>query len=100
MRDALVERDEALVDAHKPCCGLDEVDVYVWPKAADGKSVKEAPIKESDHGMDAMRYLVAYVDKIDRASVHGAGISGEGKADGDTPGARRPETAGLRDVGW
>jgi phage terminase large subunit len=65
MRDALIERDEDLASAHKPCCALDEIDVYVWPKAADGKPNKEAPVKENDHGMDAARYMVAHADRID-----------------------------------
>lgn len=64
MRDTLVERDEALADEHKPTCTLDEVDVYVWPKAVDGRPIREAPVKENDHGMDPLRYTVAHVDKI------------------------------------
>lgn len=64
MRDALVDRDEALAAAHRPACTLDEIEVYVWPKAADGRPVREAPVKEFDHGLDAARYLVAHVDDI------------------------------------
>lgn len=59
---ALVERDEALVTTRKPICTLDEVESYVWPKDSSGRSKKEEPIKENDHGMDAMRYAVKYVD--------------------------------------
>jgi PBSX family phage terminase large subunit len=62
-RDALVERDPALVDEHKPMCAADEVLEYIWdPATRSGASVKEAPLKQNDHGMDAMRYLVANVD--------------------------------------
>lgn len=64
MRDTLLEQDEALADEHKPTCTLDEVDVYVWPKAVDGRPIKEAPIKDNDHGMDPLRYVVAHVDRI------------------------------------
>lgn len=64
VRDALAERDETLAEEHKPCSTLDEIDVYVWPKAVDGRPVKEAPVKDNDHGMDPMRYIVAHVDKI------------------------------------
>jgi hypothetical protein len=27
----------------------------------DGKPIKEEPVKEHDHGMDALRYLVASI---------------------------------------
>lgn len=59
---ALVERDEKLVDARKPTCTLDEVESYVWPKDSSGRPKKEEPVKENDHGQDAKRYAVKYVD--------------------------------------
>jgi phage terminase large subunit len=59
---ALVERDERLVDARKPTCTLDEVESYVWPKDSSGRPKKEEPVKENDHGQDAKRYAVKYVD--------------------------------------
>ena len=37
---------------------------YVWPKGADGRPQKEEPVKEYDHGKDAMRYAVAYADGL------------------------------------
>lgn len=61
-RDCLVERDETLAEAHRPICTRDEFDVYLWPKAQDGKPIKDAPIKLNDHGMDATRYLVYHLD--------------------------------------
>ncbi len=64
MRDAVAERDERLVTLKKPLSTEQEFDGYVWPKGVDGRPNKEAPVKEDDHGMDAMRYAVAYVDKI------------------------------------
>lgn len=62
LADSLVERDELLVEAKKPWCTEQEFDAYRWPIAQDGRPVKEEPIKEHDHGMDDMRYLVAQVD--------------------------------------
>lgn len=62
MRDSLVERDEALADAHKPTCTEQEFDTYIWPKSKDGQPIKEHPVKENDHGMDMTRYAVRYVD--------------------------------------
>lgn len=63
MRGALVEQDARLAEARKPTCTRDEFDVYMWPKAQDGRPVKEAPVKENDHGMDALRYAVMYFDR-------------------------------------
>lgn len=63
-RDALVSRDELLVEAKKPLCTEQEIDGYVWQKAADGRPVKEDPVKLDDHGMDCLRYAVAYADGI------------------------------------
>lgn len=60
MRDALIERDRTLQGASKPCCTAEEFDEYIWP-SANGKALKEAPIKENDHGMDAMRYVCRYL---------------------------------------
>lgn len=64
LEDALVERDEALAALHRPVCTLDEFELYSWPKAGDGRVVKEEPVKEHDHGMDEMRYVVAYLDGL------------------------------------
>ena len=62
LRGCLVEADERLIELHKPVCTEQEFDSYSWPKGADGKPVKEEPIKADDHGMDAMRYAVMHVD--------------------------------------
>lgn len=61
MRDAGIERDESLVDARKPTSTYEEVMGYVWDTGG-GKAAKEQPLKKDDHGMDAMRYLVADLD--------------------------------------
>jgi phage terminase large subunit len=60
---ALVERDQTLAEARKPVCTEDEFEVYAWPQTSSGKPMKEQPVKENDHGMDAMRYAVMYVDQ-------------------------------------
>jgi hypothetical protein len=69
-RGALVARDEALAEKGKPYSTEQEFDSYVWPKGADGKPQKEEPVKEYDHGMDPMRYAVAYVDQIYRREIN------------------------------
>lgn len=70
MRGSLVEQDRRLFDKRKPTSTLEEIEGYVWPKSNDGRPVKEAPVKENDHGMDAMRYGVMYVDRGRRSGIH------------------------------
>ncbi len=55
-RDAVVERDSMLENEKKPCSTLEEIAGYVW------NTDKDAPVKINDHGMDAMRYMVAHLD--------------------------------------
>ena len=62
LRDSLVERDGIMADAGKPTCTAEEIESYCWPQGQDGKPVKEEPVKVDDHGMDALRYAVMYVD--------------------------------------
>lgn len=61
MRGALIERDQALEDAKKPLCTEQEVVGYTWLQKP-GTQLKEEPVKENDHGMDALRYLVSERD--------------------------------------
>jgi phage terminase large subunit len=70
MRDSVVRRDPALVDAKKPASTIEEIPGYVWDTGA-GAAIKETPLKIGDHGADAMRYLVMQKDlgrrtRIDR----------------------------------
>ena len=64
MRDVLVEQDEVLMDLKKPLCTEQEFDSYIWTKSGQGKAVKEEPVKIDDHGMDTMRYAVAWLDAL------------------------------------
>lgn len=57
VRGALVHRDAELDKLVKPVSTLEEVPGYIW--AGD---TKDQPLKENDHGMDAMRYMVMHVD--------------------------------------
>lgn len=61
--DSTVERDQRMADGGRPTSTVGEFDSYVWQPAKDGKAAKEEPMKVNDHGMDAMRYGVAYVDR-------------------------------------
>lgn len=64
MRDSCVERDSDLVDRGLPACTVEEVSSYVWAfKGVSDPKIQEDPVKENDHGMDAMRYLVMDRDR-------------------------------------
>jgi phage terminase large subunit len=58
-RGATVEVDQALEDDKLPTSTLEELPLYRW----EDKAKKEAPVKEHDHGMDAMRYAAMYFRK-------------------------------------
>ncbi|MEV0618553.1 phage terminase large subunit [Nonomuraea sp. NPDC050404] len=68
LRDSLIQRDTELAEAKKPTWLAEELPGYVWDQAP-GKPPKEAPVKENDHGCDAMRYLVAHRDGRTRGSI-------------------------------
>lgn len=62
-RDALVEKDQTLVDRKLPFDLVTEMPGYIWapePAAADRK--REIPVKKNDDSCDAARYAVAEMD--------------------------------------
>lgn len=59
-RDSLVLRDDELHEKRHPISIEQEFDVYAYPKAADGKPQKEAPVKMFDHAMDPLRYFALW----------------------------------------
>lgn len=72
MSDTLVERDQALAEAKKPTCTVDEITGYAWakpPASALSKPEPEEPLKVDDHGMDTMRYAVAQLDLVGKSRV-------------------------------
>lgn len=75
VRGALLERDPLMADpvtgvSDRPTCTEEEIDGYVWAKSPgeagkkDSETLKEQPVKKNDHGMDALRYAVAYADGL------------------------------------
>lgn len=62
--DCCVELDDLMHGSGLPTCTQYEFDGYSYPKGVDGKPKKEEPVKKDDHGMDTMRYSVAYVDNL------------------------------------
>jgi hypothetical protein len=62
LRDALVYRDPIMVEKVKPTCTEEEIEGYVWD-TTNGRKKGEEPLKQDDHGMDAMRYMVAQLER-------------------------------------
>lgn len=61
MRDSVVTVDPILKDTNRPTSTQEEVVGYVWKLGPNGRIIEE-PVKENDHGMDGMRYMVADKD--------------------------------------
>lgn len=73
-QDAIVKKDQDLLDRKKPTSTLEEIVGYIWDRGTTvaqnaGKPPKEHPVKEDDHGMDAMRYMIAERDLRSRPRV-------------------------------
>jgi PBSX family phage terminase large subunit len=64
MCGATVRRDQLLVDVQKPASTVEELPGYVWNDRG-----KDEPLKENDHGMDALRYAVMERDVSPRPRV-------------------------------
>lgn len=56
--DSLYEVDPLLADSYSPMQIQDEFESYVWPEGVDTRNHKELPIKNNDHAMDCMRYVM------------------------------------------
>ncbi len=61
-RGAVRDLDTSLVNAYKPASAEQEFTNYVWPKGIDGRPVKEVPIDQHNHGLDALRYVCMHLD--------------------------------------
>lgn len=61
--DCIVERDRDLADGKKPTCLEDEPETYIWD-TRQGMKRGEQPVKDSDHALDALRYLISFHDLV------------------------------------
>jgi phage terminase large subunit len=75
-RDCNRDRDESLISAKLPASVVDEFTLYVYPKGQDGRPLKELPVDADNHGMDALRYAVAYVDQLGLPRPGPAAVAG------------------------
>ena len=64
LSDSLIERDFELEDAKLPLCTRDEIPGYIW-----ANTKREEPVKENDHGCDAMRYAAMYLDDRETSTI-------------------------------
>lgn len=69
MRDALIEEDPILKMKFRPLKTEDEFPAYAYPEAKDGTPSKEEPVDVDNHGMDAARYAVMYVEGLHNRRV-------------------------------
>ena len=72
VRNAVVEIDKELEAAKLPLCTEQEITGYVWPEGVKPDQ-RENPVKQDDHGCDAMRYMVAERDLGGRPRVRTLG---------------------------
>lgn len=61
LRDSLVEIDKDLAESKQPVKLEDEPESYIWD-TRQGMKRGEQPVKESNHGLDALRYLCSFFD--------------------------------------
>lgn len=67
VRDSLVKADSSLKDKGMPYSTHEEFDGYVWDAKYNelvNSKKDEIPVDKNNHGMDAMRYMVAFIDNL------------------------------------
>ena len=70
MRDAVIHRDPALLDAARPSSTIEEIPGYTWAvRPGNAGGLKEEPVKIDDDGSDCARYLIVHKDPIMRGGV-------------------------------
>ena len=63
--DAPIAYDHNLIDRRKPTSTREEFECYVWDtKKISEDKYKDMPVDKDNHGMDASRYAVAFVDDL------------------------------------
>lgn len=64
MKGCTVSRDPRLIEAKKPASTAEEIGGYIWAPTLANRAPKEEPLKINDHGMDALRYMIAELDGL------------------------------------
>jgi phage terminase large subunit len=63
---------------------INELYQYRWPDPKDGAAKKEEPVKDNDHAMDAMRYMVMEADHPRQYAVEAPSGNMKPKPSGDS----------------
>jgi len=71
LTDILHEMDHSLDERKLPVSVVQEVPGYAYKDYNPSKPVQEEPIDRDNHGCDAVRYLVCYVDEVEKGSLGG-----------------------------
>lgn len=93
-KTALVERDPLLVDVKQPCGLIEEMPRYVWATARTqqhGEVLLEKPLKQHDHALHALRYMVV---RVDSGAADVAAAMSQGVRFGGAPAAVRHAVRG------
>lgn len=69
LQGSLVEQDQELISAKRPTCLEEEPESYVWD-TRQGMKKGDQPVKENDHALDALRYLVAFHDLMNNSVTY------------------------------
>ena len=83
VRDATLGQDTRLAEMRRPVSTEQEFPGYVWPDTKAGRAADEMPVKTDDHGMDALRYMVMYLDG--GGGIPTAGVSSYAQRNFSTP---------------
>lgn len=62
--NAVLKPDMDLERSYQPLCTADEVAAYIW-----STKKQDLPVDANNHGLDEMRYAVAYVDRVGKSSI-------------------------------
>ena len=73
-RNASITTDSSLKDELKPTGLLEEITSYIWDIKADKNKKGEKPKDKNNHSMDAMRYMVCFIDEITTKERKGSSV--------------------------
>lgn len=65
-RDSMKQPDPELQESKSPHRLEQEIESYVWPDPKPDRNPKEVPVDNCNHAMDALRYLIRYLDPVDK----------------------------------
>lgn len=68
-RDCLVETDPKLAEKYKPTGIEQEFYSYVWDEERAKHGFPEEPVDRDNHALDALRYLVMHLDKLNSVDI-------------------------------